>query len=239
MELIARGRAVDVFDLGEGRVLQRRRDGGDATREARAMLHLKEHGYPVPQVFGTDGSDLVLERVDGGSLFGELVHEPAQFPRYGRLLGELHERLHRLPAPAWLRAMGDGPVPTDTDRAAVIVHRDLHPQSVILSERGPVVIDWTHVSAGTASVDAAITVVLTLGADLDVEPAVAERVGPFRALFVDAFLQTCGTDPREGLGAAIEYRLGSPDNTPTEVRWLREKASGCLDAFYLQPRDAT
>ncbi|HVX07188.1 phosphotransferase [Humibacter sp.] len=228
MELIARGRAADVFDLGDGRVLRRYRDGGDAALEARAMLHLEERGYPVPHVYDAEGPDLVVERVDGGTLFDEMVHEPAQYRRYGRLLGELHERLHRLPAPPWL---------ADDTEGLVVIHRDLHPQNVILSVRGPVVIDWTDVTAGKASVDAAVTVLLTLGSDLDVDPAVAEHVEPFRALFVDAFLETCGTDPREGLTEAIEYRLGTPNNTQKETAWLTEDGPRCLDAFYLEPRE--
>ncbi|MGA0566748.1 phosphotransferase [Rathayibacter sp. KR2-224] len=226
MELMAQGRAADVFDLGEGRVLRRYREGGDVAIEARLMLHLEEHGYPVPHVFDADGADLVLERIDGGTLFEELVHEPGQYPRYGRLLGELHERLHRLSAPGWLP--GDGPT---------VIHRDLHPQNVILSERGPVVIDWTNACAGLASVDAAITVILTLGSDLGIEPAVAEHVEPFRGLFVDAFLETCDADPRDGLEEAVAYRLATTHNTPDEVRWLREAAPRCLDRFYLEPRE--
>ena len=234
MELIAQGRAADVFDLGDGRVLRRYRHGGDATFEARAMLHLEEHGYPVPHVFDADGGDLVLERIDGGTLFDELLHEPAQYRRYGRLLGELHERLHRLPAPSWLP--GDGGR-SATDSGAVFIHRDLHPQNVILSERGPVVIDWPDVAAGSAATDAAITVILTLGSDLDVEPHVAEHVEPFRALFIDAFLETCATDPRDGLAEAIAYRLGTPHNTQDETRWLEQAAPHCLDEFYLESRE--
>lgn len=227
MRLLAQGRAADVFDLGDGRVLRRYRDGGDAGLEARAMLHLEEHGYPVPHVFDAGGGDLVVERVDGGTLFDELLHEPAQYRRYGRLLGELHERLHRLPAPEWLEGSA----------GSVFIHRDLHPQNVILSERGPVVIDWTDVAAGTAAVDAAITVILTLGSDLDVEPHVAEHVEPFRALFIDAFLETCATDPRDGLAEAIAYRLGTPHNTQDETRWLEQAAPHCLDEFYLESRE--
>ncbi|GAB3798738.1 phosphotransferase [Humibacter antri] len=227
LQLLARGRAADVFDLGDGRVLRRYRGRIDARHEARAMLHLEEHGYPVPHVFDANDGDLVAERVDGGTLFQELLHEPAQYRRYGRLLGELHERLHRLPAPMWLGG----------SNGTVIVHRDLHPQNVLLSERGPVVIDWTDVAAGSAAVDAAITVILTLGSELDVEPHVAEHVEPFRALFIDAFLETCGTDPRDGLAEAIEYRLGTPNNTQAEIRWLEQAAPHCLDAFYFESRE--
>ncbi|GAB3611488.1 phosphotransferase [Humibacter ginsengiterrae] len=232
MELIAQGRAADVFDLGDGRVLRRYRGDGDAQFEARAMLHLEEYGYPVPHVFDAEGGDLVLERVDGGTLFDELLHEPGQYRRYGRLLGELHERLHRLPAPSWLPRL-----PGAVDGDPVFIHRDLHPQNVILSERGPVVIDWPDVAAGAAATDAAITVILTLGSDLDVEPQLAEHIEPFRALFIDAFLETCGTDPRRALAEAIEYRLGTPHNTLAETRWLERAAPHCLDAFYLESRE--
>jgi len=231
MELIAQGRTADVFDLGGGRVLRRYRTGDDVALEARIMLYLEELGYPVPHVFDADGTDLVMERVEGGTLFDEMVHEPAQYRRYGRLLGELHERLHRIAAPSWLddtASVGDG--------TAVVIHRDLHPQNVILSERGPVVIDWNIATAGSAAVDAAITVILTLGADLGVDAVVAEQVEPYRALLVDAFLETCGTDPRDGLAEAIAYRLTTPNNSPAEAAWLAETASGCLDSYFLEPR---
>ncbi|WP_022900435.1 phosphotransferase [Humibacter albus] len=234
MDLIAQGRTADVFDLGEGRVLRRYRDGDhdEAAREAKLLEHLAVLHYPAPHVYGVDGADLVLERVDGGTLFQEMMHEPAQFRRYGRLLGELHARLHRLSAPAWLvdqagPAVGDAPV---------IVHRDLHPQNVILSERGPLVIGWGSASAGRAEVDAAVTAILVLGADLGLEASVAQRVEPFRIMLVDAFLETCGVDPRDGLDEAIGFRLSTANNTAEETRWLREEAPDCLDAFYLEPR---
>ncbi|WP_308465720.1 phosphotransferase [Rathayibacter soli] len=237
MELIARGRASDVFDLGAGRVLRRYRTNLDVAREARTMQHLRVHGYPVPQVFHAHGTDMVIERIHGRTLFDELLDHPDQFRRYGRLLGELHERLHRLPAPAWLTEGAEG-ASVGTERT-VIIHRDLHPRNVIVSECGPVVIDWTEASAGRASVDTAITAIVTLGADLDVESSVAEQIEPFRALFINAFLQACGADARDGLQQAIDYRLGNPNNTPNEMHWLEQIAPGCLDVFYREQRESS
>lgn len=248
LQLIARGRDTDVFDRGDGTVLRRYRiaEGADVEQdawfdtasEARLMLHLEEVGYPVPHVVDADGPDLVMERIAGGTVLDELMHEPRQYRRYGRLLGELHERLHRIQAPSWLRRAHGVPSSTAQDAGGdvVVTHGDLHPSNIILSERGPVVIDWTSAAAGWAEVDAATTVILTLGADLEVEPAVAERVGPIRGLLVDAFLETCGVDPRDGMPEAIAYRSGIPNNTPTENSWLANEAARCLDPFYLERR---
>lgn len=227
MELIAEGRTADVFALDDSTVLRRYRNGDDTELEARVMRHLEEHGYPVPHVVDAGGTDIVMERIEGATLVDMVAREPDKVERYGRLLGELHERLHRMPAPEWLPGSGAG---------RVIIHRDLHPQNVMLSVRGPVVIDWNIVTAGRAAEDAAITVLLTLGADFDVPASIAERIDSLRPFFVDAFLHTCGTDPREGLAAAIAYRSATPNNTGRESGWLQRDAPDCLDPFYLESR---
>jgi len=45
--MLARRRASEVLDLGDGRVLRR---GGAPAREAALMEHVRGHGYPVPEV---------------------------------------------------------------------------------------------------------------------------------------------------------------------------------------------
>lgn len=235
MELLARGRDADLFALDASTVLRRDRAGDDMADQARLLLTLEELGYPVPHVIDADGADLVMERIDGGTMLDELAHEPEQYRRYGRQLGELHERLHRLAAPAWLRpargADGGGGKASDD---AVIVHLDLHPANVILSERGPIVIDWSNAASGSAEIDAAVTAIITLGSEL--EGVAQERLESMRSLLIDAFLETCGTDPRAGLADAIEYRRGNPNNTAAETRWIETRGRDCLDPFYLQPR---
>lgn len=55
MELLAPGRDCDVFDLGDGTVLRRRRDGRVPAREPELMRHVREHGYPCPAVVRAEG----------------------------------------------------------------------------------------------------------------------------------------------------------------------------------------
>jgi Mn2+-dependent serine/threonine protein kinase len=231
VHIIASGRSADVFDTGDGRVLRRYRDERTAHREARLMRHLHELGYPVPFVHSADGQDLVMERVSGPTLFEELLHEPGQVERYGRLLGELHERLHRIPAPDWLldeRATG-----ADAGAHPVIVHRDLQPLNVILSERGPVVIDWENAGAGTASFDVALTVVITMGTDLDMLSATADvrRLDASRGLLIEAFLASSGARATPGLPAALRYRTADPALTDREREWLQRSGAACLGRF--------
>ncbi|WP_426403666.1 phosphotransferase [Streptomyces sp. R-07] len=130
MEIIGQGRTADVHALDEERVLRRYRDGGDATREATVMARLADQGYPVPAVLHADGPDLVMERLTGPSLLDALLAGTYEPEPAGALLADLLARLHALP--------GGG-----------VVHLDLHPGNVILTEaRGPVVIDWQTAEEG-------------------------------------------------------------------------------------------
>ena len=67
LPLIGRGRAADVYDVGDGRVLRRYRSGraDSVAREVLAMRHLRAHGAPVPEVFSVEDADIVMERLDG------------------------------------------------------------------------------------------------------------------------------------------------------------------------------
>jgi aminoglycoside phosphotransferase (APT) family kinase protein len=236
VEFIASGRSADVFDLGDGRVLRRYRDDRTSDAEARLMRHVGELGYPVPLVYDAEGRDLVMEHVKGPTLFEGLLHEPTQIDRYGRLLGELHERLHRIPAPDWLRERSDANAEAGLadDTEPVVLHRDLHPINVILSERGPVVIDWEGAGAGAAALDVALTVVVTLGADLaSLGPVTAEssRLDASRGLLIESFLGACGTDPAPALAAALRVRSRNPTLTGVERNWLERRGPSCLDRF--------
>lgn len=152
--LIARGRACDVFDAGPGRVLRRYRPGerGDAEAEATVMEHARRSGFPVPEVYSADARDLVMERVSGPTMLADLGRRPWRVRRHGALLASLHRRLHAIPAPEGLAS--------PLGRGSSLVHLDLHPDNVLLTADGPVVIDWSNGSRGEAADDVAQTWVI-------------------------------------------------------------------------------
>jgi aminoglycoside phosphotransferase (APT) family kinase protein len=88
-----------------------------------------------------------MERVHGPVMLDAATRPPFRVRHYARMLADLHRRLHEIRAPDWLP---QAPVPGDR-----LVHRDLHPLNVLLSTRGPVVIDWTNASAGAPAFDVA------------------------------------------------------------------------------------
>ncbi|MGH3745682.1 MAG: phosphotransferase [Mycobacteriales bacterium] len=213
MELIARGRAADVFDAGPGRVLRRYRSpAGDATGEAEVMRHAARAGYPVPAVYDAGGPDLVLERIDGPTVLDALGSRPWRLRSYAHLLADLHTQLGRITAPPGLRQ----PLGTGTD----LLHLDLHPGNVILSPRGPVVIDWTNASAGPAAADVADTWLIVACARPDDGLAVVVAA---QRLYSAAFLSRAGRDAaREHLHAAFAHRVDDHNMRPAEIARMRK-----------------
>ena len=206
MRLLASGRASDVFDLGDGRVLRRFKAGGNAHREALVMRHARSRGYPVPQVLEVRGDGLVLERIDGPTMSAVLWRRPWTLRRNASLLARLHEELHEIPAPPQLPKLGGG---------KRLLHLDLHPDNVILSAAGPTVIDWTNAHRGDPAFDVALTWVI-----------LATSGGRAGRIFLRSFLRRVDRAAVAGaLSAAAEYRLADPNVSDAERRAVRRLVS--------------
>ena len=215
--LIGAGRTADVYALGSGRVLRRYRGDNDVAAEAAAMAYLAEAGYPVPAVYDADGRDLVLERLDGRDMLADLTRAPARVRRHARTLARLHDRLHEIEAPPGLRgcfAPGDR-----------VVHLGLHPGNVMLTSRGPVVIDWAGVRAGLPAADVATTYVIMLTSEVDGLPGwLRPAARSLRGAMLKEFLATVGHDPSPVLAAAARTRLADGSVRPAEAEHLRRVA---------------
>jgi aminoglycoside phosphotransferase (APT) family kinase protein len=188
---LGRGRMSTVHALDEQRVL---RLGGAPEREARVMAHARAAGYPVPEVLEVRADGLVLERIAGPTMLADLRRRPWRLGRHARLLAGLHERLHRIP---W-----DG---------ATLLHRDLHPDNVLLSPSGPVVIDWTNAGSGPPELDVALTWVI-----------VTTSGGRGGRVFGRAFRSAAGAAAiADALADAVAIRSADPNVTDGERAAVR------------------
>ncbi|MGF1660877.1 MAG: phosphotransferase [Kineosporiaceae bacterium] len=204
LELLATGRSANVYRVDESTVLRRYRDGTDVTAEADLMRHLGGAGFPVPAVFGARGTELLMERLTGPTLLERLVAGRMDGRHAVDLLVDLHHRLHSVPLPAGLPG---------ADPGDAILHLDLHPANIIMSERGPVVIDWRDAAPGPADLDQAMSALVMASVALD--PA-----NPWAALaqaFLQGFCARIGEVPPALLDAAAARRLQDPGISPDDA----------------------
>jgi len=203
----AAGREADVFAIGEGRVLRRYRTGGDVTREAEVMAYAGGLGYPVPRVFSAHGPDIVMERLDGPTMAQALFAGTLAVTEGATMLADLLRRLHQLPARS-------GP---DT-----IVHLDLHPENVLLTARGPVVIDWRNAREGPADLDTAFSALILAQVAIG---SIEHPMGAGAGVLLDLFLQQAPGDPLRLLDDAVAMRREQPTMSADEVAALGAAAA--------------
>ena len=204
LELLAAGRTADVFALDRRRVLRRYRDGHDASGEASVMAYLGGLGFPVPEVDDVAGSDLVMERLYGPTMSEAMLGQKHDVEYGARLLADLHTRLHALPA----RLSAD---PGDR-----ILHLDLHPENVVLSSRGAVVIDWANAAEGPPDLDVALSALIFAEVAVDESRGVAALA----ATALRAFLGSAAGEPARMLDRALAMRAGNLTLSPEEVARL-------------------
>jgi aminoglycoside phosphotransferase (APT) family kinase protein len=180
--------------------------------EARTMEYVRAQGYPAPAIseISDDGTDLVMERLDGPSMLGALGRRPWAVRRMGAELADLHQRLHEISAPDWLTDAPSG----HGDR---LIHLDLHPLNVIVTPKGPVVIDWPNAARGDGNTDIALTWVLLVAGGIPVGRLKATVLGWGRALLVESLLDRFDRPAVSAqLSGVVEWKVRDPHMSAAE-----------------------
>ena len=185
-EMISRGRTAEVFAWEDNQVLKLFLEGWPASPveyEAQVTGAVHKAGLPAPAVKGiveVEGRlGIVFERVDGPSMLQVLKTRPWRISQLGRMLAELHVAIHSCEMPELpslkedlarsIRDLAD--LPKETKEAVLqhlsqlpdgntICHIDFHPDNILLSSHGPVVIDWSNPRRGDPVADIAATSLL-------------------------------------------------------------------------------
>ncbi|MGW1225071.1 phosphotransferase [Streptomyces sp. NPDC001478] len=211
--LLGRGRSADVYELDERWVLRRYRDGLDVSRELPVMSYLSASGYPVPRLGPQPPSagpgDLVLQRLAGPTMAESLLGGGIGGDEAAALLAELLAELHTVPARL-------SPDPEDR-----ILHLDLHPENVMLTADGPVVIDWSNTEEGPPALDRAMSALIL--AQLAVDPAFppADAVRVLLTALVPRLVADGGI-PAAALADAAARRSANPTLSPAELALIAE-----------------
>jgi aminoglycoside phosphotransferase (APT) family kinase protein len=144
---------------------------------------------------------MVLERIDGADMVAVLGKRPWEIRRQGRILADLHRRLHELTVPDWLP---DAPV----GRGDRLLHLDLHPLNVMMSPTGPVVIDWANACRGDPNVDVAIAWVLMAAGEVSTGRVIGAILDRFRSALVNSFVSCFDVEVvRLTLGDVVAWKV--------------------------------
>jgi uncharacterized protein (TIGR02172 family) len=191
--LIGTGRTAEIYAWGDDRILKLFMDWCPHSwieREERLSRIVYEAGVPVPAVEGiieVDGrSGIIFERITGRSMpdliMDEMASSPDGVPRYGEILAELHTSIHSLQIPDLpslrdmiehgirnAKALSEGSrlrtlqILDQMQDGTILCHYDFHPYNIIMSPRGPIIIDWMNASQGNPYADIARTLLISQG----------------------------------------------------------------------------
>jgi hypothetical protein len=122
------------------------------------------------------------------------------------VLADLLERLHKVRVRA------------ATDPGTRILHLDLHPENVVMTEGGPVVIDWRNSTEGPPELDVAITALIIATVAVLPGHPFNHRAEPF----LDTLMSCSRDNPLSQLEAAVHRRTADPNVTAEEKAHLPE-----------------
>ncbi len=188
---IAYGHTAEIYLLQDEQVLKlfyNQYDLEEAKYELKISRAVQTSGLPIPRVGelvqAKGRSGLTYQRVDGIPMLETLLRKPWTGFRYAKRMADLQARMHGLTIHAempmlhrrlmnkinrstvlpnelktevvrLLRAMPEG------DR---LCHGDFHPENIMVTKDGEVIIDWIDATLGNPLADVARTTIIFLGA---------------------------------------------------------------------------
>jgi uncharacterized protein (TIGR02172 family) len=247
---IAQGRTAEIFVWDDDHVLKLYRDWCPldwADYEARVAHAITEAGIPSPAVgniLEVDGRrGLIYERLEGISMLQEMNAHPWLLLQYARSLAELHVKINQqsitglpsykdrlnhdirstphLPEHLQNKALATLDILPDGQN---VCHGDYHPGNVIITQKGPIVIDWMTASVGSPWADVARTsLILSIGAK-----GAGKQVSPIIRIAIKLYHQTY----------LNRYRMLNPDKENERNRWMTVIAAARLNEDIVPERGA-
>jgi uncharacterized protein (TIGR02172 family) len=219
---------------------------------------LFEAGLPVPEVGELveidDNLGQVYERIDGKPMTDELLTitdvASEKIVALAHTFAEVHAKIHALQDvqvdmpkqkaffPTVLKGLDS--LPSDLSQALLkaletipdgdrICHGDYHPYNVLLSPKGPIVIDWNNAHIGNPLEDVARTKLILTGFSI-MYPPLAAVIERFKQLYLDHYFRL-RPNGREQLAAwwPIVAAVRLRDNISEIQPWLLDQIRTCIE----------
>jgi len=240
-QLIARGRTAEVYAWGSDQVLKLFYPSvgrGAVEYEQRLAQTVVAAGVNTPavgEIVELEGRlGLVYQRVEARSMLGEITHRPWAAKRLAYQFAELQAAMHACAAPNLPpmrrrleeKIRGASPLPENLRQAALaalaalpegqsVCHGDFHPDNILMTSQGPMVIDWIDATSGHPLGDVARTALLTVHGALPPGNPMASLLNWLRSSFYRAYTR--------------HYFSLSPYSADQVQAWLPVVAAARLD----------
>jgi aminoglycoside phosphotransferase (APT) family kinase protein len=215
--LIGKGYTAEVFRSGDEAVVKLFLPGVSPElidREIAAGKYVFDQGLPVPEILDLvrveDRTGIVFRHVSGETLLLSMQRQPQRIFSFAQQFAELHVGIHQIAAPVFAvqaeqfrsnitTAPGlSEPIRErlherldDLNTAELrLCHGDFHPDNVLMTANGPVIIDWMAASAGDPVADVARTLLVSETGVPIQKLSLRDRllISSFRRLFANAYL---------------------------------------------------
>ena len=176
---IARGNTSDLWAWSDHTVVKVLRPGIPAhwaTVEAEIIARVHAAGLPVPQTEGVIDFDgrpgIVLERIEGVAMWERMRADPMSIPALILRLVDLQTEVQATTVPGLVsmntrlrtKISEATQLPCEDRQTAqelldqlpigdALCHGDFHPANIILTDSGPVILDWFDAGRGDATAD--------------------------------------------------------------------------------------
>ncbi|MDQ1910665.1 aminoglycoside phosphotransferase family protein [Paenibacillus sp. GD4] len=184
---LGQGNTAEVYAWGKDRVIKLFRHSSFdpwMEKEYQLSLYVSQLGLPVPRVFGIEEvkgkRGIVFERLEGHTQIRQLVSRPWSARAEGRRLAEWHAVIHQEQGESSMpkrklslqEAIEHTSLLSAAEKSAILkrlaqlpeqdalCHGDFHPDNLMMTSRGPVILDWMTATSGHPYSDAARTVLL-------------------------------------------------------------------------------
>lgn len=249
-QIIGLGRTAEIMFWDENKVLKLFHEGWALSAvkwEEKTARTISDAGLPVPAVYGiiqlNGRFGILYDHIDGRSMLKDLMSNPSKLDNYATLFARLHAKIHSLQVKE---------LPSQHQRLAkkislakslpknlkqeilkflqglpdnyMLCHGDFHPENILMSNQGPIVIDWNDAVKGRPEADIARTLILigySQPANLNVN---AKQLSSIRTQFVRTYLK--------------EYMQLQPTVTIEEIElWRIPVAAARLDEGIKEEED--
>ncbi len=258
MKIVGQGRHSTVYEYKDNQVLKMfppDTERGVAEDELSKTLLVKEYGVECPiahRIVEDQGRfGILIDHVHGPNYLEWMLQHPTALNKLIALfVQEQHEiHMHKVPELSsvkellWAKIQGCDAVPQEAKDVLFnkmkklpegehLCHLDYHPENIVVSLDGPLVIDWANAAKGNYLADVAMTSVLLeigtlpLGMSVDNQELLDNTMDRFFASYIREYMKMCGKGDEELLVwrapvAAARLAEGIPEEKEGLLRILK------------------